>query len=124
MVGESFKSVKALAVFGPDGDHPLKLFLKDGFAHVFVVVQSNNSWVRVDSQAGKVAIDIVCASSYSLGDFYRDEGLYVVETTQRYRPSFWPLETANCVGLSKTILGIRAPFVLTPWQLYRHLRRV
>lgn len=34
-----------------------------------------------------------------------------------------PLRLYSCVESVKHILGIRAGFVLTPWQLYRHLNK-
>ena len=38
------------------------------------------------------------------------------------RRALWPA-ALTCVGVVKRILGVRAPWVLTPWQLFRHLSR-
>ena len=114
---------RALVVFSETDAHIFAKYLRPGFKHCFVVVKSEGYFIRLDYMAGKPALDVVCGSDYDLAGFYRREGLYVVETSRRVRSSFWPLATANCVGLVKTVLGLRAPFVITPYQLYRKLTR-
>jgi hypothetical protein len=34
-----------------------------------------------------------------------------------------PLMVTTCVGVVKAVLGIRAPWIITPLQLYRYLTR-
>jgi hypothetical protein len=57
-----------------------------------------------------------------LAAWYRDYGLLVVETHIRpapLRPA--PIRPFTCVEMVKRVLGLHAPWVLTPWQLYRLL---
>ena len=81
-----------------------------------------------------LTLDVVAAESGDLAAFYRRHGFVVVETTVRRRPgrgdrrdAFRPLgalpvwRLSTCVGLSKAVLGLWAPWVWTPHQLYRHL---
>lgn len=47
----------------------------------------------------------------------------MVETEQRADPVLTPFAVANCVGLTKSLLGITAPWVWTPWQLFQLLTK-
>lgn len=115
--------MKALVVFHDEGCHPLGKYLRKGFKHCFVVAEANGCLVRLDGMDGKPVLDVVCRSDYDLATFYRRAGYTVVETHQRRRPPVGPFMLANCVGLVKAFLCIRAPFVFTPYALYRHLTR-
>jgi len=112
---------RALAVFHDHGCHALDRFLRPGFRHCFAVVDAGGTWVRLDAMAGRPVVDVVCASSYDLATFYRQEGFHVIETKQNDQPPAWPWVVANCVGLVKTVLCISAPLAVTPWGLYRHM---
>lgn len=79
--------------------------------------------MRLDGKAGLPVVEIICGSAFDLGGFYREKGYTVIETAQRGRVPLFPLLPANCVGLVRGVLAIGAPWVLTPWQLYRHLTR-
>ena len=91
-------------------------------------------WVIANRRRFTLTLDVVAAESGDLAAFYRRHGFVVVETTVRRRPgrgdrrdAFRPLgalpvwRLSTCVGLSKAVLGLWAPWVWTPHQLYRHL---
>lgn len=116
----------ALVVFHDFGNHWADRWLQPGFKHVFVCVQAEatsqlSKWVRVDSMDGRVKVDIVCHTEYDLASFYRREGLTVLKVRRCDFPFRLPLAVANCVGMSKFLLGITAPMVWTPYQLFRYL---
>jgi hypothetical protein len=116
--------VRCLVVFHDHGEHCLKALLKPGFRHCFVAVQSDGYWIEIDARDGLPAVKVQCAADYDLAGFYRDNGGFsVIETCQSARPPVGPLSAANCVGMAKAILGLRAPLALTPYQLYRRLSR-
>jgi len=96
--------------------------LKPGFRHVFCAVDDGAYWVMFDARDGKPVVQVVQASAYDLAGFYRSKGYTVVETGQG-QPLRGPFAVANCVGLCKAICAIRAPFALTPFQLFKHLMR-
>ena len=75
----------------------------------------------MDATNGVPLIKVLERSDFDLAAFYREEGYVVVETEQSPLPIRCPFSVANCVGLIKAALAIRAPFAITPWQLYRHL---
>ena len=114
--------MKAIVAFHGHGEGFLSRFLKPGFRHVFVAVQSGDYWITLDGQAGVPDIKVVAASDYDLAVFYRGEGFTVVETEQRATVPRSPFAVANCVGMTKSVLCIRSGAV-TPWRLYRFLRR-
>ena len=114
--------MKALAVFHDHGTHFLAPLLKRGFRHVFVVLQNGNYWIRVDGMTGVPDVEVVAGADCDLATFYRAEGFVVKEVDVGESPPFGPFIFANCVGLSKTLLGIRKLFIVTPHGLYRYLR--
>ncbi len=114
--------MKALVVFHDHGCHVLDPLLRQGFRHVFCAVESGDSWISIDSRAGVMVVKVVAPSGYDLATFYRGEGFTVVETTQRAVPTRAPFAMANCVGCVKAVLSI-CSFAVTPWRLYKFLRR-
>lgn len=116
--------MKALAVFHNHGSHILAPLLKRGFRHVFVVLQNGPYWIRIDAMSGVPMAEVVAAADYDLATFYRAEGFAVVELKVGQAPPLGPFVLANCLGLTKAILGIRKVSIMTPHGLYRHLRNV
>jgi len=123
--------MKAIVVFhgggekGVDGvpTHPLNRLLRDGFKHCFVCVLDGENWMKVDGLAGIPSVGFVTTSDFDLAGFYREQGLTVVETEQRQKALTTPFIVNNCVGLVKAVLCLSAPFVWSPWRLYRNLTR-
>jgi len=114
--------VRALAVFyDPEGAR-FQWLLKPGFRHVFCCLDDGRYWTMFDARDGRPVVQTVQASDYDLKGYFEGEGYTVVETEQG-RPLRTPLVVANCVGLVKAVLAVRAPFAFTPFQLYRHLMR-
>lgn len=125
--------MRTLAVFhSKQSRHWANRWLKRGFWHVFVCVcdgpaiepklgRPSGYWVRLDAQDGAPAVEVVAPSNFDLAGFYRENGLTVVEVETPARPPLWPLMAANCVGMAKLVLGIRAPWVVTPYGLFQHL---
>lgn len=114
--------MKALAVFGNHGGHPLGWLLHRDFKHVFVVVCAGDYWIKVDARTGVPDVAVVAGADYDLRQFYCEQGYHVVALEQSAGIR-GPLVIANCVGLAKAVLGIEAPFVWSPRQLYRFLIR-
>ena len=112
----------ALAVFHDHGVHILAPWLKPGFKHVFVALRDGDYWITIDAKAGVPAIEVVAPGDYDLAKFYREQGFAVIETQQGAAASRSPLVLANCVGMARAVLGVSTA-ALTPWQLYKHLRR-
>lgn len=113
--------MKALVVFHGHGNHWASRFLKPDFRHVFVAFANDPYWIRVDGMSGIPVAEVVGGTSHDLAGFYRNQGFHVIETEQATGIS-GPFLIANCVGMTKAILGLNAPFCWTPYQLYKRLK--
>ena len=112
---------KHLVVFNPHGEHFLNRFLEPGFNHVFCVFNDGKYMMRYDSMMGVPELEVVSGSDYPLKDFYVNKGWIVLEVSSG-EGSWLPLTNTNCVGMVKSVLGIRALFTVTPYQLYNRLK--
>jgi hypothetical protein len=97
--------------------------LRRGFRHCFVAVRTDAGWVICDPLSHRTDLNVVGGlSAAELTHWYRSHGLRVVATRVRpapLRPA--PVRPYTCVEAVKRVLGIHAPWILTPWQLYRRL---
>lgn len=104
---------------------PLWRFLKDGFKHVEVWRLDRGAWARFDPclQVGVLEVHLVPpweAIDRSLAPtFLRVR--HVVRTNRTRVP--FHIGPLTCVDGTKTVLGMWAPFTLTPYQLYRRLTK-
>ena len=114
---------RALVVFHGHAAGFLARLCASGFGHCFVAIDDGRYWIIVDGRAGVPEVRVVAGNDYDLADFYREKGLLVVETETANRAPRQPLMLGTCVGAAKRLLGLGAPRVLTPRQLYRHLTR-
>ena len=117
--------MRALAVFhGAGSGWAVALFCghRPGFRHCFAVLETEAGWIRVDALAHCTRVEAVATRDFDLADFYRKQGLTVVELVlglplRRDLPPSW----FSCVENAKRLFGVRAWWIWTPWQLYRHL---
>lgn len=119
------RSVRALVVFADDSQLKRLRYLRRGFRHCFVAVRGEGGWVICDPLSNQTALGIVDGlTSGELAAWYRQHGLIVIETAVRSPPSRpASIRPFTCVEAVKRILGVQAPWVLTPWQLYRLLAK-
>ena len=115
--------MEAIVVFHDHGAPPFERFLKRGFRHCFLALRSGGYWIVFDSRGGRPHIEVVAAAAYDLAGFYRRHGFTVAVAKQRPGRSKWPLMAATCVGAVKGLLGFGAPWLITPYQLYNHLKK-
>jgi len=116
--------MRALVVFfDPEGAR-WEWALKVGFRHVFCVIDDGEYWIMVDGRDGRPVVEVFGTSDYDMKAFYEGTpGYNVIEIERPDRPLRSPIVTVNCVGLIKAHLCIRAPWAVTPWQLYQYLER-
>lgn len=110
-----------------DSDHPCLKFLKKGYRHVGVIVSFDGCNYYIDYSSLGFDIYDTCLTwediKYRLSKPDIKEEVIVREYS--YIPSSLGLRLAplTCVEVVKTLLGINAPLVLTPYQLYKYLER-
>ena len=99
--------------------------LARGFRHCFVVQRHAKHFVTLDPLFGQLEIMIHPATrGFDLIQTLKDHGLTIVPFERNQKngsKSFSALCT--CVTITKRVLGIHAPFIQTPYGLYRTLMR-
>ncbi len=114
--------VRALVCFRDHSSPWLALF-RPGFRHCFAAVSDGDYWIEIDWMDGLLQIDVVASARFDLAGFYRSHAFTPVEIEIKGQAPRQPWMFGSCVGAVKRILGIRAPLVLTPYQLFRYLER-
>lgn len=113
--------MRALVVFHGLGTGAFARLLAPGFGHCFVALDDGRYWIVVDGRNGVPEVKVAAAAIFDLAAFYRQCGFTVVATESAARAPHQPLMLGTCVGAAKRLLGLRAPHVVTPHQLWRHL---
>jgi xanthine/CO dehydrogenase XdhC/CoxF family maturation factor len=105
-----------------DADYWAVQGCKKGFRHCYLM-RSDHDTVWTIFNPCRSHLDV----SYELVSDYPSPLDYALanDTVVKYNPKTTGfnqgITVMSCVGVVKYMLGINAPFVLTPYQLYRHL---
>lgn len=117
---------RAMVVFSGQTDQAWLRLLRPGFRHCFLILGADAGWLYLNPLAHYTEIMVLpVAADFDVAGWYRAQGLTVVEA----RPSLPPRRPApwrpfTCVEMVKRAIGITAGNILTPWQLYRHIRDI
>jgi hypothetical protein len=116
---------QALAIFVGRTDCRWLGGLRAGFRHCFVALHDGGTWVTCDPLKDRIELRALpLPADFDLGSFYARRGHIVLRGLTR--PGLPRGSVAvvplTCVTVAKRLLGVRAPWVLTPRQLWRHLR--
>lgn len=101
-----------------DGSHPLKPFLKSGFGHVLAARRLSSHVIIVHPASERLQVEI--CSPELLAEIV-DGYLLVPEVQVNHCELFRVPGPFNCVEVVKALLGVRNPFIITPFQLYRYV---
>ena len=115
----------ALVVFVNRADSLWLRGLRPGFRHCFVALRDEGTWLACDALKDRLELSVLPISpEFNLASFYAKRGHTVLLGTTRPNLPRRPLAVAplTCVTIAKRLLGVRAPWVVTPWQLCRHLK--
>ena len=99
--------------------------LKSGFRHVEVWRCDRGIWLRVDPCMELIEVEAHEAPPWELiSKALNPTCVHVVRSVkhQKVREPFF-FGPWTCVELTKAFIGIRAPFVRTPHQLYKRLKK-
>jgi len=98
--------------------------LRAGFRHCFVVIRDGSVWLACDPLKDRIELSVLSVpEGFDLPGFYAGRGHRVLGGATRPdlpRRGF-AIAPLTCVTVAKRLLGMRAPYVLTPWQLYQQL---
>lgn len=116
---------RALVVFGGRTDVKWLRWLRPGYRHCFVALDDGAAWLTVDPLLHRLEVRASgLPSDFDLASEYRRMDLAVLEMVPNPVPlRRAPLGLFTCVETAKRLLGIRAPWVITPWRLYRYIAR-
>lgn len=109
-------------VFFKHSEH--KLFSVFGeFGHVFILSKDNNNiWVGIDPCFNGLSISTIPNEEV---DTLKSLFMYIeLSSYTAYKFQLGIPMLRSCVGLVKSTLGIRNPFIWTPKQLYTYLKRI
>jgi hypothetical protein len=115
----------ALVVFVDHTECAWLRSLRAGFRHCFVALRDGDAWLTCDPLKDRIELSVLPApADFDLAGFYADCGHTVLIGQTKPERARQPLSIAplTCVTVVKRLLGVRAARVLTPWQLWRHLR--
>lgn len=103
-------------LFTLGGHNKLNWFLHPLITHCDLLIPCNGRWILYGKGVGYTEVSDIS----NIRDII-NQGFIVKARPGKATRGLFMLNT--CVGLVKNYLGIRNPFILTPYQLYRHLRK-
>lgn len=113
----------ALVIFSGQAQLKGLRVLKPGFRHCFIALGRQGHWVIYNPLSHQTEISVQKNMTIDeLMELYRPFVFKMIQCEVRkapFRPA--PLRPYTCVEAVKRILGIQKGWILTPWQLYRHL---
>jgi hypothetical protein len=114
---------EALVVFAGHADLKWLRLLRPGFRHCFALLARPSGWVVYNPLSHFTEVEVLAnGTSEELSRWFRSQGYRVVACeAAEPMPVPAPWRPYTCVEAIKRVLGLRAPWVFTPWQLYRRL---
>ena len=116
---------EALVVFSGQTEFRLLRVLRCGFRHCFVALCDGERWITYDPLSHRTEILVqTVPADFDLPGYYARQGLTALTVRLAPVPArMAPWRPFTCVEATKRAIGMHAPWVLTPWQLYRRLRQ-
>ena len=123
--GQTKRRVQAHIIFS-EASLPWLRWLREGYRHVSVVIPCGEGYLHIDPRS--VRIDFRFIKREQVAEMY-DRALYkeiiIIEyTADDIREGMHVPAVFTCVEFVKRVIGIRAWWVLTPHQLYKHIRKL
>ena len=116
--------IKAWAVFSGRADLRWLKCLKEGYRHCYAVLNDGRHWIIIDPLSGYMDVSIhQTQQNFNLPLWLKNQGYTVVPATIKQREKQAPCMPFSCVEAVKRVLGIHKISIITPWQLYRFLRK-
>lgn len=99
--------------------------LRRGFRHCFVVVKDGEKWLSLDPLAHRTELQILpVLPDFDVPAWLSGQGHTVLPAQIRSNKKAAPFALFTCVEAVKRVLGLRKRLVFTPYQLFRHLKKV
>lgn len=93
--------------------------LKPGFRHCFIMrLEYGQLWTVINHGMKGLEVQTYLREDYESPEDYARKGSTVLKVDKEEQPGRGWLD---CVSVTKSVLGIKKPFIITPYQLYRWL---
>jgi hypothetical protein len=94
-------------------------WLRPGFRHCYAIVDLGAGLLLVDPLKGRLHLELLPdLGLLEFGRWLACRGRRVLAGHRWRNPPAAPLGPATCVEIVKRLLGVRAPWIVTPWQLF------
>lgn len=113
-----------IAFIGTKSGAIYERFEKKGFNHVIVFYQHDDSYYTVIEHV-KTFVNFGIVEKDSLDEYLKDATIIRVRTKRNTKAKWWwwIWTPDTCVTIAKQILGVQNPLIVTPYQLYKHIKR-
>lgn len=126
---------RALVAFSGQTELAWLRLLRPGYRHCFALVESRSADAAGDGIAAWVLYNPLSNGTQlamwphldeeSIRAWLSQQGYVVLEThAQPISARVFGWRPYTCVEAVKRVLGLHAPTVFTPWQLYRHIKKI
>jgi hypothetical protein len=115
----------AWVVFSGQTDISWLRFLKPGFRHCYVLLNDGERWTSIDplSHVTEVSVHHHVPADFDLPGWLESRGNRVLKAPMRRDITrAAPFMLFTCVEAVKRVIGVHSRGIVTPWQLYRHLK--
>ena len=102
-------------------------FLKKDFKHVYAVKESPGKkfWLIVDPMVSHTGVDLKAKTQYCDIKMFMKKNDKCIKIVSKITPGQerWSFCVINCVEIVKSLIGLRSFWTMTPYQLYKKLKR-
>lgn len=102
-----FQKAKTLGV--------IRRLLHKEISHCFILIKEGSHWIKYDTNIDTVDICTI----KTLDDIITESYKVISVNKSQINGGFFAINT--CVGAVKRFIGLRSPFILTPYQLFKRL---
>lgn len=115
---------KAWVVFSGQTDLPWLKILKEGYRHCYIILNDGHHWITIDPLSSYMDVSVPdLPSDFNLPLWMKNSGQTVLPAQIRHIDKQAPWMLFSCVEAVKRVPGIHKRWIITPWQLYRHLQQ-
>lgn len=114
--------IAAFVYFTDKSELPWLRFLRRGFRHCEVALRGDDgSWIGAKGVLGSLELLPLGRDFDPIAFAEARQDCRIVPVADVGKRGGLVL-FGSCVGFTKALLGIKAPFVFTPWQLFNYLQ--
>ena len=110
----------AYVAFGGNATHWWTKFLKKGFYHCLLILGNGSNWHIIDPVMHFT--DFIIVQTNRIEEIFQEKGYKIIKTKPQVPSKVkFSLRPYTCVETVKRFLGIQAPLIWTPYQLFGFL---